>query len=90
VFDLSLPLRSQLDQARHQLQLETRRRRCNNGLVLKRVCLLKNHWVMLLQILDARAVNEEKQARDMFGDVLMQQAVAMIHGGYLDLLRIPP
>lgn len=89
VFDLSLPLRPQLDQARHQLQLETSRRRRENRLAPKRVRLLKDHWVMLLRMLDARAAGEAAQATQLFGDEAVREAVALTEKGYLELLRIP-
>ncbi|WP_456373820.1 transcriptional regulator domain-containing protein [Thiolapillus sp.] len=89
VFDLSLPLRPQLDQARHQLQLEASRRRREQQLQPKRVSLLKDHWVTLLRILDASAAGEEVQARQQFGDHAVSEARKMMAKGYLQLLRIP-
>jgi len=89
VFDLSLSLRPQLEQARHQLQLEASRRRREQGLQPKRVRLLKDHWVKLLRVLDAMAMGKEPQARRLFGDDAVSEAGRLMNKGYLDLLRIP-
>lgn len=89
VFDLSLPLRAQLDQARHQLQLESSRRRREGMLMPKRVATMKDHWITLLRVLDAQAVGEEAQAVEMFGEAASQEARALSNRGYLELLRIP-
>lgn len=89
VFDLSLPLRTQLDQARHQLQLESSRRRREGVLTPKRVATLKNHWIELLRILDAESLGQVDVARERFGDEAIQEARRLMNKGYLDLLKIP-
>ena len=89
VFDLSLPLRVQLDQARRQLQLEAGRRRREQGLRPRRVRLLREHWVMLLRVLDADSRGALSEAREMFGETAVSEARAMVNRGYLSLPGIP-
>ena len=89
VFDLSMPLRAQLDQARHQLQLEAGRRRREQGLQPRRVRLLRDHWMTLLRALDAESNGDGDQAREMFGTEILEEARNMVNGGYLELPRIP-
>ncbi|BAO45101.1 transcriptional regulator domain-containing protein [Thiolapillus brandeum] len=89
VFDLSLPLKGQLEKARHQLQLETSRRRREQGLQPRRVRLLKDRWTNLLRILDADSQGELDPARSKFGEAAVQEALALRDGAYRDLLRIP-
>ena len=89
VFDLSLPLKPQLEQARHQLQLEAVRRRREQGLQPRRVRTLREHWVQLLRVLDAESEGELAQAREMFGEAALTEAMELRDGGYLDLLRVP-
>jgi len=93
VFDLSLPLKSQLEQARRQLQMEAARRR-RQGLVPKRVATLKEEWKGLLRLIDAEAADERA---DLFmleprgdADSQWRRARAMMNGGYLRILRLPP
>jgi len=89
VFDLSLPLRPQLEQARRQLQMETASRRRMGVLKAKRVKTLKAHWVKLLRVLDALAAGEETRAVEEFGKDALEEALALTDRGYLDLLHIP-
>jgi hypothetical protein len=89
VFNLSLPLKAQLEQARQQLQLEARRRRREQGIRPRRVRLLKDHWMKLLQILDAEIQGELSIARATFGDAAVEEARRLVDRGYPDLLCIP-
>ncbi|WP_456404903.1 transcriptional regulator domain-containing protein [Thiolapillus sp.] len=90
VFDLSLPLKPQLEQARRQLQMEAGLRRRQGDLQPRRVKTLKAHWTMLLRALDARATGEEEQAVELFGAEALTEAVGLTKKGYLELLGIPP
>ncbi len=89
MFDLSLPLKPQLEQARHQLQLEAARRRREQGLQPRRVRALREHWVELLRVLDAEYAGELARARETFGEAALTEAMELRDGGYLELLRIP-
>ncbi len=93
VFDLSMPLRPQLEQARQQLQktLALRRRR---GLVEpKRVSRLRPRWKRMLMVLDAEAEGELEALRRAWGGEetasLLDEAHAMMAGGYRRLPGIP-
>ena len=91
VFDLSLPLKPQLEQARKQLQMESALRRRQGRLVPKRLSLLGTHWKLLLRIIDARADGalEELGVEIENLDALWREAEDMMDGGYLGILRIP-
>jgi hypothetical protein len=91
LFDLSLPLKPQLEQARRQLQMAAARRRRQGRLVPKRVATLRPRWKQLLRLLDAEAAGELDEARQVL-DVegkLLEEARALVAGGYLELVRIP-
>jgi len=91
VFDLSLPLRPQLEQAKKQLQMAARQRRRQGDLMPKRVTLLKEHWKRLLRVIDAQASGELRQLEAEMGNVgaLWREAQDMMGQGYLEILRIP-
>ena len=92
-FDLSLPLKPQLEQARRLLQKEAAARR-RQGLQLRRVSRLAPEWKKLLRWLDARAVGEaaafcaEVLSEDC--QALAEAAEQMIEKGYLEILDLPP
>ena len=92
-FDLSLPLKPQLEQARRQLQMEAGLRRRQGRLVPKRVSTLKAHWKRLLRLLDAEAAGEleafGKEVAKEGLDSLAEEAGELMRKGYLELLRIP-
>ena len=92
-FDLSLPLKPQLEQPRRQLQMEAGLRRRQERLVPKRVSTLKEHWKRLLRLLDAEAAGElaafGKEVTKGGLDSLVEEAGELMRKGYLELLRIP-
>jgi hypothetical protein len=89
VFDLSLPLRPQMDLARRQLQLEARQRSRDGILEFKRVKLLGRHWRGLLQILDGLSSGNMQAVEARFSRSLCQEANRMMQQGYLELLSFP-
>jgi len=94
VFDLSLPLKPQLEQARKQLQMEAGLRRRRGELVPKRVATLKEHWKLLLRLIDAEAAGEWEKFRvagaEPLPDSLWREAREMMEREYLEILRVPP
>lgn len=92
LFDLSLPLKPQLEQARRQLQMEAGLRRRQGRLVPKRVSTLKEHWKLLLRLLDAEAAGELQEMAENVKETrtLWDEARGMMEGGYLELPCIPP
>lgn len=92
VFDLSLPLRDQLDRARLQLQKALALRRRQGQVAPQRVSSLRGRWRRLLQVLDAEAVGELDALRECWGsdtEALVEEAHRMANGGYLDVLGLP-
>ncbi len=90
-FDLSMPLKPQLEQARRQLQMEAALRRREGRLRPKRVAVLAPHWTRLLRLLDARqsgAVNQELMELES-PQQRWREAEQLLQGGYLKLLQIP-
>ncbi len=90
-FDLSLPLREQLEQARRALQLEQRRRRREEGLEMQRIATLAPRLARELRVLDALAagVGEPTLAR-LGGAGLRDAAITRRDEGYLELPSLPP
>ncbi len=92
-FDLSMPLKPQLEQARRQLQkaLAARRRQ---GLQRKRISRLAPAWKRLLRYLDAQAVGETQAfCAELASEECRALATAverMLAGGYLEILDLPP
>ena len=89
VFDLSFPLRPQLEQARRQLQLEARQRQRHGTLKPKRVQLWNDHWCELLRILDGISAGDEETVKHRYDKSIRDEANMMINRGYLTLLRFP-
>ncbi len=93
VFDLSMPLKPQLEQARRQLQMESASRRRQGRLVPKKVSSLREHWKSLLTLLDAEAAGElgawRQRHPEMELEPALEEAHRLVRGGYLSLLRIP-
>ncbi len=93
VFDLSMPLKPQLEQARRQLQMEAGLRRRQGRLLPKRVSSLRERWRSLLRLLDAEAAGElaewQRQNPGMESEPELEEAHRLVQGGYLSLLRIP-
>lgn len=93
LFDLSLPLKAQLEQARRQLQMESALRRRQELLQPKRVSLMKEHWKLLLRVADAEHADAGdalaiETGRQRYKD-LLTEAEGLMAGGYLELLDIP-
>ena len=94
LFDLSLPLKPQMEQARRQLQMEAAARRRQGLLMPRRISTQKGHLTLLLRLLDAEAVAETEEAAHVLGGVdgnlLLRQARQMMEGKYRELLLFPP
>lgn len=80
-FDLSLPLKPQLELAKRQLQLEQRQRVRQEALALQRVSVLRDKWAGYLRLLDG--VTAEGEGVDA------SAAQQMLAGGYLRLPWLP-
>ncbi len=91
-FDLSRPLRGQLEQAKRQLQLLQRRRVRAGTLTLLSVAGLRGHWTHALRLLDAEADGAGVLV-DLCGDAppdgLLAEAKRLRDGGYLEILDLP-
>ena len=91
-FDLSLPLRPQLEQARRQLSSELALRRRRGEVTPQRVSRLRDHWTLLLRLLDAEAAGELTAFAEEQGPswrALQAEAHALRDGGYRRLLAVP-
>ncbi len=96
-FDLSLPLREQIDQAKRRLQIEQRRRAKAGDVQLQTVKTLAPRWRRYLRLLDAldEGVADEAIVRLLYGgdaDRLATdraEARGLCQGGYRELLRLP-
>lgn len=85
-FDLSLPLPPQLEAAKFRLvsrAAELRRRGLAAPMTVEGQCL---RWTQMLRLLDAQARDELVEEQD---SALLREAGAMVHGGYLEILRLP-
>ena len=93
-FDLTLPLKSQLEQAKRYLQV-TQKQRVNSGQVrLKRVLTMRERWKLLLRLLDADsagvALPDMKRSFSIDNvDKAIEEARALAGGDYLELLSYP-
>jgi hypothetical protein len=84
-FDLSLPLPPQLEAARFRLvsrAAELRRMGLAAPMTIANQCA---RWTRMLRLLDAEAAGEAVAETDA---LLLREAKAMAHGGYLDVLRL--
>jgi hypothetical protein len=93
-FDLSLPLRPQMERAKRYLQM-TQRQRVRDGRVRPAsVALHRARWTRLLRLLDAEAAGADRATLgELAGDEPLVGALAAAHrlsdGGYRRLLRLP-
>ena len=89
-FDLDLPLKPQLEQARRELAILQRRRQREQGLRLRTISNLKGELLAELRLLDAQEAGAPDEAlRLLGGEAVMQRALARRDGGYLELPWLP-
>lgn len=84
-FDLSLPLPPQLEAARFRLIGRAAGLRRNGLATPMTVASERARWTRLLELLDAEALGIPLDACDA---VLLDDAHAMVNGGYLEILRL--
>ncbi len=85
-FDLDLPLREQIEQAKRELQLLQRQRRREAGLTMRSVRSLAPHLQRELRLLDAEAAGALEAALPQLGGAaVLEDARARRDGGYLEL-----
>ena len=99
-FDLSLPLREQLDSARNLAVARQARLRQSGKIVLRTVQFCAPGWMACLRALDARAagasveeasvalLSVEALRTDSYA-ALLKQADALLNGGYRAILLLP-
>ncbi len=93
-FDLSLPLRAQIERAKRHLQI-TQRRRVREGLVtLDSVAEQQSRWTRYLRLLDAEAAGADHALlQGVAGDepfaLVLEEAHRLREGGYRRLLALP-
>ncbi|HFD81556.1 MAG TPA: DUF2285 domain-containing protein [Gammaproteobacteria bacterium] len=99
-FDLDYPLREQLERAKRLLQARQGRLRREGVIQLKRRSSCREAWRLMLRLLDGTEAGEdvgavvallaqqEGQSPERLHQ-LLQQARALVAGGYRELLRIP-
>ena len=89
-FDLDLPLKPQLQRAKRELAMEQRRRRREEGLVLRSIGNMRGDLVREMRILDAEAAGELSVAlARLGGEGMLQRARAHLDGGYQALPQLP-
>ena len=81
-FDLSLPLPQQLEAARFRLVGRAAELRRQGHAAPKTVANQRARWTHMLRLLDDDQILGEKN------DALLREAQAMMHSGYLDILRL--
>jgi hypothetical protein len=84
-FDLSLPLPPQLETARFRLVGRAAELRRKGVAAPMTVESQRARWTRMLRLLDAEAAGEAVAETDA---LLLGEAKAMAHGGYLDVLRL--
>jgi hypothetical protein len=84
-FDLSLPLPPQLEAAKFRLISRAAELRRSGRPAPLSVANLRPRWTQMLRVLDADAANGDMTGEDA---ALLRDAQAMVHGGYLDILRL--
>ncbi len=90
LFDLDLPLKPQLEQARRELAMEQRRRRREQGLPMRSLRALAPRLIDELRLLDAEAAGELAQAQAVLGgEAVLRSAHARRDGGYRELPGLP-
>ncbi len=94
-FDLRLPLRDQIEQAKRYLQM-VQRQRVREGIVVPAtVARLRERWTRCLRLLDADSAGPaeplflEELAGKGTVDWLRAEAHRLRDGGYLQILRLP-
>ncbi len=89
-FDLDLPLREQIEQAKRELQLLQRQRRREAGLRMRSVRSLAPELLRELRLLDAEAADALQAALPELGsEAALEGARARRDGGYLELPLLP-
>ncbi len=93
-FDLSRPLRPQLDQAKRQLQMLQRRRVRDGSVTPATLAARRGRWTQALRLLDAEAAGADAgQWAVLAGSGpaagLAEEARQLRDGGYLDILGLP-
>lgn len=83
-FDLSLPLPPQLEAAKFRLVGRAAELRRQGLAAPMTVDNQRARWTRMLQLLDAAAAGETVAEHDA---PLLREAQAMVHGGYLEILR---
>jgi hypothetical protein len=83
-FDLSLPLPPQLEAAKFRLVGRAAELRRQGLAAPMTVDNQRARWTRMLQLLDAAAAGEAVVEHDA---ALLREAQAMVHGGYLEILR---
>ncbi|HEY9149365.1 MAG TPA: hypothetical protein VIQ75_01075, partial [Gammaproteobacteria bacterium] len=81
-FDLSLPLPPQLEAARFRLVSRAAELRRQGLTAPMTVANQRARWTCMLRMLDDDETRGEKD------DALLREAQAMMHSGYLDILRL--
>lgn len=98
-FDLELPLRPQLENAKRHLQVRQARLRRSGKITLQTLGAMRERWRWMLSILDAQAAGiDEAETRAWFRSrltadedfaELAAEARRLVNDGYRELLRIP-
>ena len=81
-FDLSLPLPPQLEAARFRLVSRAAELRRQGVAAPMTVANQRARWTAMLRLLDGAAAPDADNA------ALLREAQAMVHGGYLEILRL--
>ncbi|WJW75169.1 DUF6499 domain-containing protein [Thiohalobacter sp. IOR34] len=96
-FDLDLPLRDQLEQAKRYLLARQQRLRREGRLQMRTVAKLREDWRLALRLLDAEAagVSLDEIAGTLFGGDTetarhgLEEARRLRDGGYLEIVKLP-
>lgn len=84
-FDLSLPLPPQLETAKFRLISRAAELRRSGHPAPFSVANQRARWTQMLRVLDAETAREQMNEEDA---ALLREAQAMVHGGYLNILRL--
>ena len=94
-FDLSLPLKQQLEDSRKMLAILQRQLQKHTPERICKVATQREYWMTCLRILDGLAIESYTMVNEHFiGEgidiaLLSKNALQLCKGGYLDLLVIP-
>lgn len=101
-FELDLPLRRQLELAKHFLQVRQARLRREGTITMRLVSSQKGRWCAMLRLLDGLQAGDDldsvypvvrEQTGGLDGDspaaTLLNEAGKLVNGGYREMLRIP-